>query len=67
MNFDKDFPNCKTIKLEENYRSTKKILTVANNLISHNKNRLDKKLFTENPEGEEVEFFAGFSDEAEAR
>lgn len=67
MNFDKDFPNCKTIKLEENYRSTRKILTVANNLISHNKNRLDKKLFTENPEGEEVEFFAGFSDEAEAR
>ncbi|RMA78528.1 DNA helicase-2/ATP-dependent DNA helicase PcrA [Metamycoplasma subdolum] len=67
MNFDKDFVGTKTIKLEQNYRSTKKILTAANNLISKNKIRLDKKLFTENEEGEDIEFFCGFSDEAEAR
>ncbi|MBN0970479.1 ATP-dependent helicase [Mycoplasma phocoeninasale] len=67
MNFDKDFSNALTIKLEENYRSTKSILKVANNLISHNKLRLDKKLFTKNEEGEDIEFYCGFSDEAEAR
>ncbi|TPR53854.1 ATP-dependent helicase [Metamycoplasma neophronis] len=67
MNFDKDYPETVTVKLEENYRSTKKILKAANNLISYNKLRLDKKLFTENEEGEEIEFFCGFNDEAEAR
>jgi hypothetical protein len=67
MNFDKDYPNSVTVKLEENYRSTKTILRAANNLISHNKLRLEKKLFTENEEGEDIEFYCGFNDEAEAR
>ncbi|VEU55802.1 ATP-dependent helicase [Metamycoplasma orale] len=67
MNFDKDYPECKTIKLEQNYRSTKRILAAANSLISHNKLRLDKRLFSENEEGENIELYAGFSDEAEAR
>ncbi|AXE61011.1 ATP-dependent DNA helicase [[Mycoplasma] phocae] len=67
MNFNNDFPNALTIKLEENYRSTKSVLKAANNLISYNKLRLDKKLFTENEEGEDIEFYCGFSDEAEAR
>ncbi|MDC8963096.1 ATP-dependent helicase [Metamycoplasma hyosynoviae] len=67
MNFDKDFKNTQTIKLEQNYRSTKKILNVANNLISHNKVRFDKKLFTENDEGVDVDLFVGFNEEAEAR
>ncbi|VEU79075.1 ATP-dependent DNA helicase UvrD/PcrA [Metamycoplasma arthritidis] len=67
MNFDKDFPEAVTIKLEQNYRSTKKILNAANNLISYNKFRLDKKLFTDNEEGEDIDFYCGFSEEAEAR
>jgi ATP-dependent helicase len=67
MNFDKDYPDCKTIKLEQNYRSTKRILAAANSLISHNQLRLDKRLFSENEEGENIELYAGFSDEAEAR
>ncbi|WP_369085799.1 ATP-dependent helicase [Metamycoplasma spumans] len=67
MNFDKDYPDSVTVKLEENYRSTKKILKVSNNLIAKNKLRLDKKLFTENEEGEEIEFYCGFNDDAEAR
>ncbi|WP_334199136.1 ATP-dependent helicase, partial [Mycoplasma struthionis] len=67
INFEKDYPEAVTIKLEENYRSTKKILKASNNLIAHNKLRLDKKLFTLNDEGEDIEFFCGFNDEAEAR
>ncbi|WP_405311783.1 ATP-dependent helicase [Metamycoplasma faucium] len=66
MNFDSDYKNTQTIKLEQNYRSTKKILTAANSLIAHNKLRLDKKLFTENEIGNDVELFAGFNEEAEA-
>ncbi|QJG66735.1 ATP-dependent helicase [Mycoplasma phocoenae] len=67
INFVNDFPNVKTIKLEQNYRSTKKIIESANRLISFNKMRVEKKLFTENEEGENVEFYCGHSDEAEAR
>ncbi len=67
MNFDKDYPNTLTVKLEQNYRSTKRILRAANELISHNKLRLEKKLYTENDEGEDIDFYCGFSDEAEAR
>ncbi|MBN0919497.1 ATP-dependent helicase [[Mycoplasma] gypis] len=67
INFQKDFPNQETIKLEQNYRSTKKILDAANKLISNNSLRVEKKLFTENEDGEDIEFYCGFSDEAEAR
>ncbi|MCV3733783.1 ATP-dependent helicase [Mycoplasma enhydrae] len=67
VNFDKDYPSALTVKLEENYRSTKKILHHANSLISKNKIRLDKALYTHNEDGEEVEFYCGHSEEAEAR
>ncbi|MDJ1645550.1 ATP-dependent helicase [Mycoplasma phocimorsus] len=67
INFDQDFTNCKTIKLSQNYRSTKKIVEAANNLISYNKNRLDKKLYTENVEGEDIEYFRAYDTEAEAK
>lgn len=67
INFDQDFTNCKTIKLSQNYRSTKKIIEAANNLISHNKNRLDKKLYTQNEEGEDIEYFRAYDTEAEAK
>ncbi|SYV90534.1 DNA helicase II, partial [Metamycoplasma alkalescens] len=53
--------------MEENYRSTKTILRHANQLIDNNKLRLEKKIFTENQEGEEVDFFCGYSEEDEAR
>ena len=54
LNFEKDFPNTKTIKLEQNYRSTSKILNTANELISNNLERKDKNLWTENNEGSDV-------------
>lgn len=46
LNFQKDFPDCETYYLEENYRSTQKIIEAANSLIKHNRNRKDKPLFT---------------------
>ncbi|BAP39406.1 ATP-dependent helicase [Metamycoplasma canadense] len=67
INFEKDYPDTVTIKLEENYRSTKKILNYANNLIKHNKLRLEKNLYTLNDEGDDVSFFCGHNEEAEAR
>lgn len=54
LSFEKDYPNAKVILLEQNYRSTKRILQAANDVISNNKNRYPKKLRTENPEGEKI-------------
>jgi DNA helicase II / ATP-dependent DNA helicase PcrA len=56
LNFEKDFPGTKMIKLEQNYRSTKNILSAAYEVIKNNTQRRDKKLFTENPDGEKVKF-----------
>ncbi|QNM93750.1 UvrD-helicase domain-containing protein [Mycoplasma sp. Pen4] len=70
LDFDKDFENTKTVVLDTNYRSTNTILDAANELISHNKNRLDKKLKSANTNREnepEIEYYHGFSPEAEAR
>ncbi|UVD81673.1 UvrD-helicase domain-containing protein [Mycoplasma iguanae] len=67
LNFDKDFPNTSTIYLEENYRSTPKIIEASNLLIKHNKNRLDKNLFTNNENKDDIEFFHAFSPESEAK
>ncbi len=58
LEFEKDFPSVKVVRLEQNYRSTKAILRVADELIRHNVRRKDKKLFTENPEGSRVELTA---------
>lgn len=66
LNFEAEFKNTKTITLAQNYRSTKKILSYANKLIKHNKNRLDKTLYTENEEGESANYFHAFSVDAEA-
>ena len=52
LNFEKDFPGSKIIKLEQNYRCTGNILKAANAVIKHNENKYDKKLWTENEEGE---------------
>lgn len=54
LNFEKDFPKAKTIKLEQNYRSTKHILKNANALISYNETGRPKKLWTDNTPGEKV-------------
>ena len=66
FNFTKDFPNAKIFKLEQNYRSTKKILDRANLIIKNNKNRLDKKLYTDNAEGEEVFYYKAMNESDEA-
>ena len=51
LNFEKDFPGTKIIKLEQNYRCTGNILKAANAVIKHNENKYEKKLWTENEEG----------------
>ena len=67
LDFKKDFPECKTFKLEQNYRSTKNILNTANTLIKHNTIRNPKSLWTENIDGVRVEYnsLGTESDEAE--
>ncbi len=54
LNFQKDYPNAKIIKLEKNYRSTQNILSVSNEIISENRDRFDKKITTDNEKGENV-------------
>ena len=66
LEFEKDFPQAKVIKLEENYRSTKCILGAANSVIAHNTERKPKDLWTSNPQGEEVIFFQGETERHEA-
>ncbi|MGB2693428.1 MAG: UvrD-helicase domain-containing protein [Thermodesulfobacteriota bacterium] len=67
LNFEKDFSDTKVIKLEQNYRSTKTILEAANKLITHNKNRHDKNLHTENDQGELINYFEAPDDKSEAK
>lgn len=66
FNFTHDFKDVKIFKLEQNYRSTKKILDRANLIIKNNKNRLDKKLFTENGEGTDVFYYLAVNESDEA-
>ena len=54
LEFEKDFPETRVVRLEQNYRSTKRILSVAAQLIAHNRRRKPKDLFTENREGDPV-------------
>ncbi len=67
LEFEHDYPGCKVVKLERNYRSTKNILAVADGLIRHNRRRKPKALTTENPEGAPVELvsYATETDEAQ--
>ena len=64
LNFEKDFPGAKVVKLEQNYRSTKPILDAAHKVITKNINRTDKKLWTANIEGDPVNVMA-LNDEVE--
>ena len=65
--FHHDFPKVETVKLEQNYRSTKNILAAANGVINNNSGRLGKTLFSEGDEGEKVSLYAGFNEQDEAR
>ena len=56
LGFESVFPDAKVIRLEQNYRSTQNILNAANGVIANNTERKDKKLWTENPEGEKIHF-----------
>ena len=65
LNFEKDYPNCKVIKLEENYRSTKNILDAANSVIKHNHERKDKNLWCNNDVGSKVKYIKTETDKDE--
>ncbi len=67
LNFEKDYPNAKVIKLEQNYRSTQNILSVANHVISNNTMRKDKTLWTEALEGKKIEAYEAYSEQEEAQ
>ena len=66
LNFEKDYPNCKTVYLEQNYRSTKTIINASNDLIKNNVNRKDKNLWTNNEEGEKIEYHRALDEKDEA-
>ena len=64
--FQADFPDCNVYALEQNYRSTKRILDVANEVISKNVNRFDKVLWTENEDGVKTQLFSAYNEQDEA-
>ena len=66
LDFQKDFPDAKVIKLEQNYRSTANILDAANQVIAHNAGRMEKALWTELPAGEPIKLFAAGDEREEA-
>ena len=67
LRFEKDFPGATIFKLEENFRSTQTILEVANNLVSNNKERAEKTLFTNRAQGDVVTVYGAETERAEAR
>jgi len=67
LEFEQDYPDAKVVKLEQNYRSTKTILQVASELIGHNRQRKDKRLWTENDQGAKVEVWLCQDEHDEAR
>lgn len=66
LSFEKDYTNARTIFLEQNYRSTKSILDAANEVIKNNKGRLEKKLWTDNLDGQKINYYQGSSERDEA-
>jgi DNA helicase-2/ATP-dependent DNA helicase PcrA len=67
LQFRKDYDDVKMVKLEQNYRSTKSILHVANEVIKNNKGQIEKVLFTENKEGEKIKLVRTMSDNEEGK
>ena len=66
LDFERDYPEARTILLEENYRSTQTILATANTVIKKNKKRKEKNLFTKNGPGEKISLFEGYDETDEA-
>ena len=66
LDFEKDYPNCTSIKLEQNYRSTKIILDAANAVIDNNEGRPEKNLWTDKVEGAKIQHFMAQSEHEEA-
>jgi len=67
LNFEDEYTNAKTIRLEQNYRSTSNILNAANNVISNNKGRKGKTLWTDNGDGEKITVYTAADEREEAR
>ena len=66
LNFNKDYPDCRVMKLEQNYRSSKNIVNAANSVISNNHTQLSKTIWTENDAGEKIKIIRTISDHEEA-
>jgi len=66
LDFETDFPGTRVIRLEQNYRSTKRILAIAAAVIAHNVSRKDKALWTENAEGERAQVYRAWDEHEEA-
>jgi DNA helicase-2/ATP-dependent DNA helicase PcrA len=66
LDFEDDYPGTKVIRLEQNYRSTQRILSVASAVIANNVQRKDKTLWTENPEGERARLYRAWDEHEEA-
>ncbi|MEX0810641.1 MAG: UvrD-helicase domain-containing protein [Chitinophagales bacterium] len=67
LNFERDYPDLKVFKLEQNYRSSQQIVKAANEIISKNKNQLPKTIWTENQDGDRIKIRATVSDSEEGR
>ncbi len=67
LQFQRDYDEIKVVKLEQNYRSTKTILNVANEIIGNNKGQIQKKLFTDNGEGEKIKLIRTMTDNDEGK
>lgn len=67
LNFEKDYPECRIIKLEQNYRSTQNIVDAANSVIAKNKAQIPKKVWTSNEEGGLIELIKAVSDNEEGK
>lgn len=67
LNFEKDYPDLKVFKLEQNYRSTQNIVNVANSIISNNKEQLKKNVFSEKEAGDKIRVLRAFSDNEEGK
>ena len=65
VNFEKDYANAKTIKLEHNYRRTNNILNAANDVISHNKERKDLKLYSDKGDGKKITYLRSYDEKHE--
>ena len=67
LSFEKDYPNAKVILLEQNYRSTKRILEAANEVIKNNHNRKPKNLWTDNSDGHKIVYYRADGEQCEAQ